>query len=115
VVAGRDHGHISAHSIAECFAVSTRLPIRPRIHPSDAARIINEGLLPHLQVAPLAPTHYAQALEWMVEGSWQGGKVYDALLLACAAAAKAERIHTSNLGDFQQLAPEESRERISAP
>jgi predicted nucleic acid-binding protein len=115
VVAGRDRGHISAHSIAECFAVLTRLPIRPRIHPSDAARIINEGLLPHLQVAPLTPTHYAQALQWMVDGSWSGGKIYDALLLACAASTNAERICTFNLIDFQQLAPAGLQGRIAAP
>ena len=44
VAAGRDRGFISAHSIAEVYASLTRLPVRPRIHPVEAARIVTDNL-----------------------------------------------------------------------
>jgi predicted XRE-type DNA-binding protein len=40
-------------SIAEVFAALTRLPIQPRIHPVEAAGIVTENILPHLEVVPL--------------------------------------------------------------
>jgi hypothetical protein len=51
----------------------------------------------------------------MAIGGWIGAKIYDALLLRCAARCAAERIYTFNLGDFKQLAPAGLQEKICAP
>ena len=32
------------HSIAEVYAALTRLPVQPRIHPVEAARILTENI-----------------------------------------------------------------------
>jgi PIN domain len=45
VAAGKDKGFMSAHSIAEVYAALTRLPVHPRIHPTEAARIVVENIL----------------------------------------------------------------------
>jgi len=103
------------HSIAEIFAALTRLPVQPRIHPAEAARIVTENILPHFQVVPLGKEDYLEALNTMASGAWVGAKIYDALLLRCAARCAVKRIYTFNLGDFRQLAPAGLQEKICAP
>jgi predicted nucleic acid-binding protein len=115
VAAGQDKGFISQHSIAEVYAVLTRLPVQPRIHPVEAARIITGNILPHFEVVPLGKKDYLEALNIMVSGGWIGAQIYDALLLRGAARCAAERIYTFNVGDFKRLAPDALVERICAP
>ena len=103
------------HSIAEVFAALTRLPVQPRIHPVEAARIVIENILPHFEVVPLRKEDYLEAMNTMASGGWSGAKIYDALLLGCAARSMVERIYTFNLGDFRQLAPPALQENICAP
>ena len=50
VAEGQDKGFMGLHSIAEVFAALTRLPVRPRIHPVEAARIITDNILRHFEV-----------------------------------------------------------------
>jgi predicted nucleic acid-binding protein len=115
VAAGQDKGFMGRHSIAEVFAALTRLPVRPRIHPVEAARIVAENILPHFEVVPIGKEDYLEALNTMASGGWTGAKIYDALLLHCAARCAVERIYTFNLGDFRQLAPASLQEKICAP
>jgi predicted nucleic acid-binding protein len=115
VAAGQDKGFICLHSIAEVFAALTRLPVRPRIHPVEAARIITDNILRHFEVISIGKKDYLEALNTMAIGGWIGAKIYDALLLRCAARYAIERIYTFNLGDFKQLAPAGLQEKICAP
>jgi predicted nucleic acid-binding protein len=115
IVASQDRGFMGAHSIAEVFAALTRLPVQPRVHPVEAARIVTDNILPHFEVVSLGKDDYLEAMDTMASGGWIGAKIYDALLLHCAARCAAERIYTFNLGDFKQLAPAGLRERICAP
>ncbi len=115
VAAGQDKGFIGMHSMAELFAALTRLPVQPRIHPVEAARIISSNILPHFEVISLDKTDYLEALNAMASGGWTGAKIYDALLLRCAAKCAVERIYTFNLGDFRQLAPAALQPKICAP
>ena len=103
------------HSIAEVFAALTRLPVRPRIHPIEAARIVTENILSHFEIVSLNKEDYLVALHEMASGEWLGAKIYDALLLRCAAKCPVERIYTFNLGDFRQLAPTSLQPKICAP
>jgi len=103
------------HSIAELFAALTRLPVQPRIHPVEAARIVNENVLPHFEVVFLGEEDYVEVMNTMTSGGWSGARIYDALLLRCAARSGVERIYTFNLGDFRQLAPAGLQEKICAP
>ena len=114
VAAKRDHGFVSMHSIAETYAALTRLPVQPRIQPTEAARVIIDNIVPNFQMVPIVRKDYLEALKTVVEGGWSGAKIYDALILGCAARIEAERIYTFNLSDFQHLAPN-LRDRICAP
>jgi len=115
VAAGRDKGFMGQHSIAEVFAVLTRLPVQPRILPVEAARILTENILPHFAAVPLDKEDYMAAMNAMADGGWSGAKIYDALLLRCAVKSAAKRIYTFNLGDFRQLAPPALQAKICAP
>lgn len=115
VAKGDDQGFVGVHSIAETYAALTRLPVQPRIHPSEAGRIIRENILRHFTLVPAGETEYLQALTAVQDSGWPGAKVYDALLLACAARSGAERIYTFNLGDFRGLACAELQVRICSP
>jgi predicted nucleic acid-binding protein len=115
VATGQDKGIMGLHSIAELFAALTRLPVQPRIHPVEAARIVNENVLPHFEVVFLGEEDYVEVMNMMASGGWSGARIYDALLLRCAARSGVERIYTFNLGDFRQLAPAGLQEKICAP
>jgi predicted nucleic acid-binding protein len=115
VAGGQDRGYISAHALAETYATLTRLPVQPRIHPAEAARLISENLLPRFQAVPLTESDYAAALATVATGGWIGAKIYDALLLHCAARCGVERVYTFNLTDFQRLAPPALRVAVCAP
>lgn len=115
IVQGQDAGFMSAHSIAEVDAALTRLPVRPRIQPAEAQRIITENILPHLTVVTVEQEDYEAVLKDMGTGGVPGAKIYDALLLHCASKCGADNIYTFNLGDFKQLAAEPLQARISAP
>ncbi len=115
VVKGEDKGFISVHSIAEVYAALTRLPVRPRIQPLEATRIITDDILPHFEAVPIGTEDYVAALNLVGNGGWSGAKIYDALLLQCAARCTVDRIYSFNVGDFRQLAAPELREKISAP
>lgn len=115
VMANRDRGFFGTHSIAEVFSALTRLQVVPRIHPAEATRMVEENLLPHFEIVPLAKSDYLKAMNLMANGGWVGGKIYDALLLCCAAKVNVDRIYTFNLKDFRLLAPTSLQSKICAP
>ena len=97
------------------YAALTRLPVQPCIHPIEAARMITDNILPHFEVVSLGKRDYLEALNTMGSGGWIGAKIYDALLLRCAAKCAVERVYTFNLGDFRQLAPASLQGKICSP
>jgi predicted nucleic acid-binding protein len=115
VAAAHDKGFMGLHSISEVFAALTRLPVQPRIHPVEAARIVTDNIVPHFEVVSLGREDYMETLNTMASGGWIGAKISDALLLRCAARCAVERIYTFNLGDFKQLAPPGLQEKICVP
>ena len=115
VARGQDVGYMSSHSIAEFYASLTRLPVQPRIHPLEAARIITENIVPYFKLVPVRKSDYLHAMNAVATAGWAGAKIYDALLLRCAETSGASRIYTFNLADFRQLAPANLRDKISAP
>lgn len=110
-----DHsGFVAAHSLAETYAVLTRLPVQPPIHPTEAYRIIQENVLAHFTPLGLQPNDYRQVLGEITEAGLRGGLVYDALLLQCARKKNCDRIYTFDVGHFRRLAPD-MEEKICAP
>ena len=106
---------MSAHSIAEIYAALTRVPVQPRIHPAEAARLVVENILSCFEVVPIAKRDYLAVLKNMADQGFPGAKIYDALLLRCASNCEPDWIYTFNLADFRQLASAEMQDRICEP
>ena len=115
VKAGQDQGFVAAHSLAETYAVLTRLPGGNQVAPTIAWQLISDNVVNKFTIVTLTPKEYAQTLERAAADGVEGGQTYDALLLAAAAKSGADRIYTTNVRHFQNLADEKVRGQIVAP
>jgi predicted nucleic acid-binding protein len=93
----------AVHTLAEVYAVMTRLPVRAVLTPEQVMLFIQE-IRARLTVIPLDESDYYSTLQETAERNLTGGRIYDALLLRCAIKAKAETLYTWNLKHFEQLA-----------
>lgn len=93
------------HSLGECYAVLTRLPVTPRIAPETARYLLQHNLTLFTKTS-LSETDYHWAIEHIARLGLSGGIAYDALILKAAHKAKAEKILTLNRRDFVRLCPE---------
>lgn len=94
---------LAAHSLAETYAVLTRLPSPHRLRADDAVSLIemNWGGAP---VVYLTATDTWRALREAPRRGIIGGQTYDALIAAAAIKAKASVLLTWNLRNFSQFA-----------
>jgi predicted nucleic acid-binding protein len=115
VKAGQDEGFVSTHSLAETYAVLTRLPSGSQVAPSIAWQLLSENVVSNFTMVTLTAKEYAQILEKAARDGVEGGRTYDALLLAAAIKSGADRIYTTNVRHFQSLADEKVRRTIVAP
>lgn len=99
-------GVISAHGLAECFAVLTRTPFIPPVFPDQAWQFLSDNILPVFEVVTLSTIEYRDAIHRCSQSGWGGGRIYDVLHIYSARKAACERILTFNVKHFQQLAPE---------
>ncbi len=99
---GEIQGVISMRSYAECFSTLTNLPLRPRISPTQAQRLITETLSSFEAIA-LTIKDYQAAIAQMVASGRSGGGVYDALIAQVALKAEVEVLLTLNPKDFTRL------------
>ena len=94
----------AAHSVAELYAVMTRLPVRPAIAPEQCMLFVND-VRERLTLVGLTGAQYLATVASAARAGLPGGKVYDALILACAGKAGAEVVYTLNAKDFERIAP----------
>ena len=92
------------HNLAEVFAVMTALRVKPLIPPEQGLLFVGE-IRQRLTLVSLDSEEYFATIRNAAEQGITGGRVYDALLLGCAAKSKAQTIYTWNLKHFQLLAP----------
>ena len=83
---------MSRDSVAEFYAILTRAPLTPRIHSTQALRILEDNLLPHFRVVALEPTDYQEVIRELAAADWRSGKVYDALHIRCARKQPIDRL-----------------------
>ena len=109
----RDHEDIvlASHSLAETYAVLTRLPPPYRLRADDALSLIemNWGGAP---VVHLTASDTWRALREAPRLGIFGGQTYDALIAAAAIKAEASVLLTWNLRNFSQFS---GRISIRAP
>lgn len=91
----------------------TALPVRPLIPPEQGTLFVKE-IRDRLTPIALNEDEYFAVIQRAAESGFVSGRVYDVLLLACAAKAKAHTIYTWNLKHFQAIAPELA-DRIRTP
>jgi len=106
VKAGIDAGLVAAHSLAELYAILTSFPIRPRISPETARRLIQHDVLDILEVVSLSDKDYVTLIDQLSAQGIAGGATYDALILQAAAQANADQVVTLNEKDFRRLRPD---------
>lgn len=112
--ASRSNTCCAAHSLAEVYAVMTRLPVRPPIAP-DQVMLFLETMRERLTIVALDAAEYFAAIEQAGGEGVSGGKIHDALILRCALQSRAEDIYTWNVADFKRLCPPEAAKRIRTP
>ena len=100
-----DTGLVAAHTLAELYAILTRLPVEPRIPPALALRLIESNVLETCEVVALSADDYAALLRHLASLSIAGGAVYDALLLHAAWKADVDQVVTLNARDFRHVYP----------
>ena len=101
------------HSLAEVYAVISSLPVAPAIPPEQVLLFVQE-MRSRLALISLNEQEYFQVIQGCAERGFTGGRVYDALLLACAAKSGAQTIFTWNVKHFRAIAPEIAN-RIRTP
>jgi predicted nucleic acid-binding protein len=101
---GQVEGYLSTHSLAETYSILTRLPIQPRMSPSDAEIVIAD-LLHYLQVVSLDQHDYQAAIACMVALKLPGGGIFDALIAQAALKAEVDALFTLNPKHFTRLGP----------
>lgn len=112
---GKDDGVISAHSLAETYAILTKLPAPFRHSPEQALLSIEENILKHFKISSLASGDYAALIREAAAAGIQGGTIYDAVLMKSAGKADVGRIFTLNLKHFQAVAPQRLVGILSTP
>jgi predicted nucleic acid-binding protein len=114
ITSGRHRGFAAAHTLAETYAVLTRLPLDPPVHCSEAQRMIEENILAHFRLLAASIKDYREVVGQIAAAGLTGGIVYDALILRCAQKQLCDRIYTFNVSHFRRLAPHWEK-KICAP
>ena len=96
---------VTTHSLAELYAVLTALPVRPKITPGMARRLVRENVEKVAQIEAMTQKDYQDVLDSMAELELRGGIVYDALAAKIAQRWQAEALLTFNAKDFRRAWP----------
>jgi predicted nucleic acid-binding protein len=106
--------HCALHSYAELYAVMSGKPGKPRLRPADVDAMverIDQVFTPIL----LTRREYRQVIRECALRGVAGGRLYDALIAACALKCDADNIYTLNETDFKAVLPATVHSRIRRP
>lgn len=103
----------SVHALAETYNGLTTIPRRPRFHPMQVERFLDD-LRKHVFFVELTQEEYLLTIGRVAREGLTGGILYDALHVECARKAKAQVIYTYNVRHFRAVAPDLA-ERIQEP
>jgi predicted nucleic acid-binding protein len=101
------------HTLAEVYASMTALPVKDIIPPDQALLFVQE-VRDRFTVVTLNEGEYCQTIQQAAERGFISGRIYDALLLRCAAKVKAEVIYTWNVKHFKAIDPKQAH-KIQTP
>jgi len=112
-VANKRKASCAMHTLAEVYATMTALPVKDLIPPDQALLFVQE-VRDRLTVVTLTEEEYYTTIEQAAALHFTSVRIYDALLLRCAAKVKAETIYTWNLKHFRAINPALA-DRIQTP
>jgi len=95
-------GFVATHTLAETYAVSTRIPLSSRISANLAQRLITENL-EMFEVVSLDVHDYRAVIANMANLNLIGGSIYDALIAQAALNAGVDILLTLNPKHFNRL------------
>ena len=94
---------VVSHSLAETYAVLTTLPVKPRISPVLAQKLIDNNLQAVASIVPLTIADYRNTIRRMAEMGLSGGTVYDALIATVGRRLSVDKLLTLNADDFRRV------------
>lgn len=97
---------IASHTIAELYAVLSTLPIKPRISPAAAWRLVHENIEAIGKIVSLTAGQYSSVIKKISERGLVGGITYDALIAKVAEKSKVEQLLTLNSDHFKRVWPD---------
>lgn len=112
---GQEEGVVSAHTLAEMYAIMTKLPTPLRHSPEQAWLSIEENVIKYFSVSGLTGADYIALVRDAALTSISGGTIYDAVLMKCAIKEAVDRAYTLNLRHFQSVAPKAMLAKICEP
>ncbi len=105
---------VSCHTMAELYAVLSSLPLKPRISPGLARRLVQENVEGAAGLVALSASDYREALGRAADLGLSGGVIYDGLIAQAAVKSRADRLLTLDVDDFRRVWPE-GEGKLAAP
>jgi predicted nucleic acid-binding protein len=100
--ADKAHDCCAAHSLAEFYAVVTRLPGKHRMN-GDQVVLLLDNIRERLTTISLSVEEYRSVLSEAAKAQVFGGMIYDALIARCAQKASCEILYTWNVKHFERF------------
>src|ERR1700685_1966812 len=111
--ADKKRSSCALHTLAEVYATMTALPVKDVMPPEQALLFVQE-VRDVFTVISLNEDEYFETIQRAAERGFASGRIYDALLLRCAAKVKAEVIYTWNVKHFKAIDPKQAH-KIQTP
>lgn len=96
---------VSAHSLAELFAVLTRMPSKPKLSPAASWTLIDQNIIPFATIESLTGRDYQDVVHALAQQGLAGGIVFDALIARVAEIAQVDNLVTLNETHFLRVWP----------
>ena len=104
-LAAREPMFIAAPTLVEAYSVLTRMPSGFRLNPDHAIAILEESFVRRGEIVSLDAAGYLELLRGAPRRGIAGGRVYDAVIAACAERAGVDTLLTFNVAHFRPLLP----------
>ena len=105
---------VASHTLAELYAVLSRLPVSPIITPLLARHLVEQNVGSRARIVTLGAADYRSVLENVAGLGLSGGIVYDALVARAAVKSSADVLLTLNADHFRRVWPD-AGSRIRTP
>jgi predicted nucleic acid-binding protein len=95
---------VAAPALIEAYSVLTRLPAPRRLAASEAMTLLDANFARGTTVVALNAAAYRALLRAAPDDGVFGGRIYDAVIAACARKARARTLLTFNTSHFTDFA-----------